>query len=126
MAEVGRRAVPMPGRWAKWLTIGQDFLAHVDDLATLRVAAVCGRCGHPGHVGPSLRLGYVDVRCGCRAGSVAIDRELVVEALLLALGWYLRCLDCDAPIVGDNVPGSARLTLSCPCTTRTFVAPTVH
>ena len=110
--------VHLKGRHGKWLDDGESLLAHLDDLQGIRLECRCGTCGSRGRATPLGEGKRFSVRCECRSGRVDASRPLVVESLLLALGWGLVCTHCGERPVGDNAPDDLQWTVDCLCTTR--------
>lgn len=118
------RQVTMPflGRHVKWLINGTDLLVHLKDLETIRIEARCNSCGGHCSATPATESGRVSVRCNCRAGRVVVERPLVVEALLLSLGWGLVCTHCGERVTGHNDQRASTWRVTCPCTSREYTA----
>lgn len=113
----------LPGRYGYWLVDGEKFLDHVADLARVGLESRCGSCGAQATT-RRLDVGRIEVGCACRRGVVKTEAPLLVEPLLLTLGWRLVCAKCDEPLTGDNDPqAKSGWTLTCACTIRTIVAP---
>lgn len=124
MLELGVAHLPLLGRHCKWVIDGASFLEHLADLAVVRIQPVCRTCGLVPTARPLVESARYVVSCGCRAGEVRTDRPLVVEPLLLTLGWTLVCAACGESIQGGNAQGDPVFRLTCPCTTREYrVAP---
>ena len=121
------RTREMTSRHVRAFVDGNFLLRHLADaFRGLAVGVLCRRCGQEPR---AHRRGVptIDVTCGCEGhGVVRIDRPLDTAPLLLALGWTLTCPDCQTEVEGANSPQDPTFTVTCPCTTRTYVAGRVH
>ena len=123
-----QRVVPMTADQTRWLLGGRDFLHAVDQLAAIKVVAVCQWCLRADGRGdvvatPDPMHHRVFVSCAHRSGQVKTTAPLDLTQLLDALGWTLRCTDCDEKVWGDNSLTDTTLEVRCPCTIRRLVLP---
>ena len=120
-----QQTIDLPVGAVRWFIDGVSMLHHLNDLRSVRVKVVCVGCGSDAHAAQRDIQGDMFVACGHRpsGGRVTLGKDLEVEPLLLALGWGLRCTDCEAPVAGGNDPRSTVFTVTCPCTKRVYTLP---
>lgn len=109
------------------LTDGQFFLEHgVQLLGPLTLEPYCRRCLALGLV-PCVAITTGETqttfRCAHTSGWVKRDEPLDMEPLLVALGWDIRCSQCQQPATANNAPTDALLAVECACALRTMANP---
>ena len=111
---------------------GKAFLAHVQHLSSVGVAAYCQICYRRG-ARDDVTVGKNDeeyiVRCEHRQERIPASSVHGTDELLNRLGWSLRC-DKDCAKLGmfdgvqaSNDPQSPTVSIRCGCTIREYQMP---